>query len=218
MMVKFNFRILIITLILLACNSDSKNQIGVKYLPFYKNASFTPYWFEPGSDSLKEFHRVLDFELINQHGDTITQDSLAGKIFVVDFFFTTCPGICPRMTKNMALLQEKFEGNPDIALLSHSVTPQRDSVTQLAKYARAKGITWKNWHLLTGDKKQIYNLGRKAYFIEENQGVDKSEEDFIHTENFVLIDKNRHIRGIYNGLNKTSIQDLINDIVALKAE
>lgn len=201
-----------------SCNSKNgqKNKAGA--LPYFKDASFTPYWLELNSDSLKEFHAIPDFKLINQHSDTITQDSLEGKIYVADFFFTTCPGICPRMTKNMSIIQKRFNGDNEVALLSHSVMPTVDSVEQLMVYAKLKGITWKNWHLLTGDKQEIYHLGRNAYFVEENLGEEKSVDDFLHTENFVLIDKNRHIRGIYNGLNKTSINNLIADIVSLKQE
>ena len=121
------------------------------------------------------------------------------------------------MTKNMTLLQEEFKDDDDVLLLSHSVTPTIDSVAQLKKYALDKGVL-NNWHLVTGDKKEIYDLGRKFYFVEEDLGEPKGLDDFLHTENFVLIDKNKHIRGIYNGLNKNSVMQLIADIKTLKKE
>lgn len=223
-MKRYNFKIVLLILVT-ACNTGNSNSDktvsskSVTLLPFYREASFSPHWINPKNlDSLASFHSIPDFSLVNQYGDTISQKQLKGKVYVADFFFTTCPGICPRMTKNMLLLQEKFKGNEDVALLSHSVMPSVDTVEQLLRYAEQKGITWKNWHLLTGDKKLIYSLGRKAYFVEEDLGNQRSDEDFLHTENFVLVDKNRHIRGIYNGLNKTSIRYLILDIVSLLEE
>jgi protein SCO1/2 len=122
------------------------------------------------------------------------------------------------MTTNMAVLQETFFEDDEVLLLSHSVTPVTDSVPILKNYAETKGVNSNKWHLVTGDRQQIYNLGRKAYFVEEDLGEEKTEDDFLHTENFVLVDKNKHIRGIYNGLNKTSIQQLIADIETLKKE
>lgn len=197
-------------------NKEQNSRVGT--LPFYKEATFTPDWLEPGSEDLKDYHKIPDFDLINQLGDTITGASLAGKIYVSDFFFTTCPGICPKMTTNMGLLQKAFLEDEDVMLLSHSVTPEIDNVTMLQNYAEAKDVKAEKWHLLTGDRKTIYDLGRKSYFVEEDQGLDKTEDEFLHTENFVLIDQNRHIRGIYNGLNKTSVNQLIADIKTLKKE
>lgn len=216
-------RYLIPFLLLLAisCSKPDGNKeqnSRVETLPFYKEATFTPDWLEPGSEDLKDYHKIPDFDLINQLGDTVTQASLAGKIYVSDFFFTTCPGICPKMTTNMGLLQEAFMEDGDVMLLSHSVTPEIDNVTMLQNYAEAKDVKAEKWHLLTGNRKTIYDLGRKSYFVEEDQGLDKTEDEFLHTENFVLIDHNRHIRGIYNGLNKTSVNQLIADIKTLKKE
>lgn len=190
----------------------------VETLPFYKEATFTPDWLDPNSEELNDYHKIPAFELVNQLGDTVTENSLAGKIYVSDFFFTTCPGICPKMTSNMARLQEAFLDDDNIMLLSHSVTPEIDNIDMLQNYAEAKNVKAEKWHLLTGDRKMIYDLGRKSYFVEEDQGVDKTEDEFLHTENFVLVDKNRHIRGIYNGLNKASVNQLIADIKTLKKE
>ena len=190
----------------------------VAELPFYKEATFTPYWLDAKSEAADIMHRIPKFNLVNQLGEEVTEETFKDKIYVADFFFTTCPGICPKMTANMMVLQEAFLEDDDVLLLSHSVTPETDSVSTLKRYAETKGVIDRKWHLVTGDRKQIYDLGRRAYFAEEDLGVDKTEDDFLHTENFVLIDKNRHIRGIYNGLNKTAVQQLIADVKTLQHE
>ena len=122
------------------------------------------------------------------------------------------------MTDNMGIIQEEFLDDDEVLLLSHSVMPEQDSVSVLKNYAEEKGIVSDKWHLVTGDQQDIYKMGRKDYFVEEDLGIEKDINEFLHTENFVLIDKNRHIRGIYNGLNKTSINQLIEDIKTLKIE
>ncbi len=190
----------------------------VANLPFYNEATFTPNWLEVGSNELNTFHKIPEFNLTNQLGETVTQNTFKDKIYITDFFFTTCPGICPKMTANMMVLQEEFLNDEAILLLSHSVTPKIDSVSVLKTYAENKGVNNDKWHLVTGERKQIYDLGRQAYFVEEDLGEVKTEDDFLHTENFVLIDKDKHIRGIYNGLNKTDVQQLIADVKTLKKE
>tara|TARA_R110002153_G_scaffold108564_24_gene249113 strand:- start:105 stop:767 length:663 start_codon:yes stop_codon:yes gene_type:complete len=202
---------------LIACKESKKNESRVARLPFYNEPTFTPKWLDKKSNILVTFHKIPDFKLTNQNGEKITQKTFENKIYVTDFFFTTCPGICPMMTKNMTLVQEAFKDDNTVLMLSHSVTPSIDSVSQLKKYAIEKSVG-KNWHLVTGDKKEIYDLGRKFYFVEEDLGEPKGLDDFLHTENFVLIDKNKHIRGIYNGLNKNSVRQLIADIKTLKLE
>ena len=205
---------------LFCCNPTSKKEkvSRVSTLPFYMDASFTPKWISPKNISKGEAHKVPSFTLINQLGDTITEKVFSGKIYITDFFFTSCPGICPKMTDNMLLVQKEFEKDDDVLLLSHSVTPEYDSVPILKHYAETKGVISNKWHLVTGKRNEIYTLGRHGYFIEEDLGVPKGEDDFLHTENFILVDKNRHIRGIYNGLNKTAIAQLIADIKTLKKE
>ncbi len=187
-------------------------------LPFYADAAFTPHWIAPGAPELETFHRVASFELTNQDGEAVTQETFEQKIYIADFFFSTCPGICKAMTQNMAGLQETFTDDPDVLFLSHSVTPDVDDVEQLAGYAEANGVESGKWHLVTGDRGLIYRLGRRSYFVDENQGEDVGEEEFLHTENFVLVDKQRHIRGIYNGLNKASLAQLVADVNRLKQE
>ncbi|WP_425234393.1 SCO family protein [Ulvibacterium sp.] len=212
--------LLALIFVTLGCRTETKKEVvsRVESLPYYDNPSFTPKWLPQNSDSIFGLHKVAPFQLVNQLGDTITQKTFADKIYVADFFFTSCPGICPKMTANMALVQEAFKDDKGILLLSHSVTPEYDSVPVLKKYADTKGVVPNKWHLATGERKTIYDLGRYAYFVEEDLGVPKGEDDFLHTENFILVDKNRHIRGIYNGLNKTAIAQLIADIKTLQEE
>lgn len=198
-----------------SCQSTQEEQASrVERLPYYREATFTPHWFVDGPP--EGFHQIPRFSLINQDGQVVTERNFQNKIYVVDFFFTSCPGICPKMTSNMHLVQEEFLEDDEVFLLSHSVTPDYDSVSVLKKYALRKDIKSTRWHLVTGDRDEIYALGRKAYFVEEDLGLDKDPDDFLHTENFVLIDQHRHIRGIYNGLNKTSVNQLIADIRLLK--
>ena len=190
----------------------------VAYLPYYSDEAFTPHWLTPNSVEEKSYHKIPDFKLVNQLGDTVSQKTFDDKIYVADFFFTTCPGICLKMTGNMVKVQEAFKDDPEVLLLSHSVTPSIDSVPVLKNYADKNGVMENKWHLVTGDKTEIYDLGRNQYFVENDLGVPKDINDFLHTENFLLIDKNKHIRGIYNGLNRASIAQLITDIKALKLE
>lgn len=205
---------------LISCGkpSLSESDSRVEVLPFFDEASFSPQWISVDDEKLSDFHQIPDFQLVNQEGDSVSQKELVNKIYVANFFFTTCPGICPQMTANLDVLQKEYLEDDEIMLISHSVTPGRDSVGVLKSYATKRGIDSKKWFLLTGDREQIYNLGRNAYFVEENMGLEKTVDDFLHTENFVLIDKQKHIRGIYNGLQKISIEQLIADIETLKNE
>ena len=190
----------------------------VDYLPYYNEESFTPNWLTPGSKEERAFHKIPDFKLTNQLGEMVTQKTFDHKIYIADFFFTTCPGICPKMTGNMFKVQEVFRNDPEIVLVSHSVMPATDSVSVLKTYATKHEVIDNKWHLVTGNKSEIYSLGRDHYFVENDLGEAKSIDDFLHTENFLLIDKQKHIRGIYNGLNSASIAQLIIDIKSLKLE
>ncbi len=164
---------------------------------------------------IRKYHTIGDFSLINQNGKTITQADYAGKIYIADFFFTTCPTICPIMTKNMAAIQAKIIDDPEVLLLSHSVTPQRDSVAQLKKYALEKGVIDAKWNLVTGPKKDIYELARKSYLAVKTDG-DGGPFDMIHTENFILVDKEKRIRGYYDGTKEEDIEKLLEDLEILK--
>lgn len=216
---KINIILYLSIFTLFACKESTPNQSRVESLPFFNDAYFTPHWIAPSDNKvLDTFHRISPFMLYNQEGATITENTFEDKIYIVDFFFTICPGICPKMMGNMMILQDEFLDDDDVLLLSHSVMPHKDSVSVLKEYANDKGILSGKWHLATGAQEEIYRLGRQDYFVEENLGLEKEADDFLHTENFVLIDKNRHIRGIYNGLNKTSVNQLVTDIKTLKRE
>jgi len=211
---------LLVVFIVIGCEKKPNNHEDsrVDALPFFNEASFTPKWISPKSKELNNFHKIPDFELVNQNGEMLTQKTFENKIYITDFFFTTCPGICPMMTDSMLKLQEEFKNEAAVLFLSHSVTPTIDSVSKLKEYALENGIIDNKWHLVTGNKKEIYDLGRKFYFVEEDLGKPKGIDEFLHTENFVLIDKNKHIRGIYNSLNRASLAQLIVDIKALQKE
>ncbi len=197
-------------MIMLGCNHAEK-----RILPYYRTAEFTPEFIQkaPGN-----YHKIPPFLLLSQTGKAFTEKDMNNKISVVNFFFTTCPGICPRMAINMKALQDTFKNDPAIQLLSHSAMPEKDVVSVLARYAVEHHVNSNQWRLLTGKKSDLYTLGRKYYFIEENLGKNLDSTDFLHTENFVLVDKNRHLRGIYNGLKLSSIQELIADIRTLELE
>ena len=164
-------------------------------LPYYGDATFQPHWFT-NEDSLKEFHKIRPFNLLDQKGEAFTEQDVVGKIYVADFFFATCGGICPKMTSNMKVIQDAFIDDPEVILLSHSVTPTNDTPEVLGEYGDRNGVIYENWKLLTGERKEMYDLARNYYFVEESLGLEKSEDDFLHTENFVLVDQNRNIRGI----------------------
>ena len=208
-----------------SCNEEVKKEnvkvvetSRVEHLPYYNEESFTPNWLTPSTEAEQRFHKIPDFKLVDQLGDTITQKTFENKIYITDFFFTSCPGISLKMTGNMSKVQEEFKEDSEIVLLSHSVTPSIDSVSVLKDYAEDHGVIDNKWHLVTGDKNEIYNLGRNQYFVENDLGIPKDINDFLHTENFLLIDRNKHIRGIYNGLNTASIAQLITDVKTLKSE
>tara|TARA_R110001592_G_scaffold237306_11_gene496351 strand:- start:6470 stop:7147 length:678 start_codon:yes stop_codon:yes gene_type:complete len=216
---KINIGCVIAVLGLLSCSSPRDEhtvESRVEQLPYYNEATFTPKWFVDDNEVPVDFHRIPSFELRNQEGEMVNDKTTEGKIYVADFFFTTCPGICPKMTKNMKLVQDAFLESEDVLLLSHSVMPETDSVETLKSYAKAMGVVSSKWHLLTGERAVIYDLGRRQYFVEEDLGLEKDLDDFIHTENFVLVDVNNRIRGIYNGLNKTAVNQLIADIKTLQ--
>ncbi|WP_299319144.1 SCO family protein [uncultured Maribacter sp.] len=187
----------------------------VKLLPVYSPAMVNSELVSEEIQHVRKYHTIADFSLTNQNGETITQDNYEGKIYVADFFFTTCPTICPIMTKNMVDLQQSLGKDSDVMLLSHSVTPEIDSVAQLKKYALEKGVDDSNWNLVTGDKKQIYDLARKSYLAVKTDG-DGGPFDMIHTENFILVDERKRIRGFYDGTKKEDIEKLLKDIKVLQ--
>jgi len=186
-----------------------------KRLPIYQPNMVNVELVDSTLQHVKKYHRIADFSLINQNGDTITQENYRDKIYVADFFFTTCPTICPIMTANLVEVQAALVNDPEVLLLSHSVTPEIDTVAQLKKYAIEKGVNDAKWNLVTGDKKQIYELARKSYLAVQEDG-DGGPFDMIHTENFILVDKQRRIRGFYDGTKEEEMDRLLSDIEILK--
>ena len=188
-----------------------------KRLPVYSPSDVNPKLVDASMKHIKKNHFIGDFKLINQNGETITNKEYEGKIYIADFFFTRCPTICPIMAYNMSELQEHYKDDTDVMFLSHSVTPVMDSVPVLKAYAIAKGIIDGKWNVTTGPKTHIYELARKSYFAVLDEG-DGGEDDFIHTEQFVLVDKERRIRGYYDGTEKDDMKKIIADIALLKEE
>ena len=163
------------------------------------------------------FHKVADFSFVNQLGETITQKDVAGKNYVTEYFFTTCQSICPVMNKNMMTVAKVFEGDTTFRILSHTVKPEEDSIPVLKEYALAHNANPKSWWFLTGKKKELYDLARKSYLMNNEEGKGDSD-DFIHTQFFVLVDKERHLRGFYDGTNSEEVLKLIKDIHLLEKE
>lgn len=166
-------------------------------------------------------HKIQDFSFVNQLGQTISQQEILGKVYVADYFFTTCQSICPVMTAQMKRVQDTFLNEPSFLILSHTVWPEVDSIEQLRSYAKEKGVNAKKWHLLTGNKGELYKLARQSYFVlkpAEAQNLGDGNSDFIHTNNFVLIDRERRIRGYYDGTDTQDVDKLIGDIGILLKE
>ena len=206
--IKLNY-IYLLAFIFISCNQDSKNQ-----LPIYNPVDFNPKYVDKSIQNVNKNHTVKDFNLINQNGNNITSKDYENKIYVVDFFFTRCPSICPIMTDNMKKIQDEYINNDDVMLLSMSVTPDIDDIEVLKNYAVEKGVNDSKWNITTGSKKHIYELARKSYFAVVDQG-DGGLQDFIHTPNFILVDTKKQIRGIYDGTEDNEILRLIKDINVL---
>ena len=187
-----------------------------KVLPIYQPAQVNFELVDSTIQHKKKYHKIADFKLVNQNGDTITQAFYKDKIYVADFFFTTCQTICPIMTDHMYEIQKQTISDPEVLLLSHTVTPEIDSVAQLKRYAKKKLVNSSKWNLVTGDKKQIYDLARTSYLAVKTSG-DGGPYDMIHTENFMLIDEKKQIRGFYDGTDPKAIEKLLDDIKVLKA-
>ena len=206
----FVISVIILFLFYDALNIDKK-------LPIYHPAMVNYELVDNSIQHVKKYHKIAPFSLINQNGKIVTEKVYQNKIYVADFFFTTCPSICPKMTENMRLIQEAFRDDNQIQLVSFSVTPKIDSVAQLKKYAIEKGVLDSKWNLLTGDKKLIYNLARKSFLVAKNDGHG-GPHDMIHTENFVLVDPDKRIRGFYDGTNTLAMETLLLDIKTLQKE
>lgn len=197
---------------------------GIKHKQKDRPLRELPYFGRSTIDSIKVNgalkldtvpHRIGNFSFIDQKGNPFTPKQLENKIYVADYFFCTCQSICPVMTKQMGRVAKIFEGDDEIKFVSHTVNPEYDSVNVLADYAKANEVKYGQWFLVTGDKKDLYRLARNDYMMDASQG-DGGVEDFIHTQNFALIDKDKRIRGYYDGTDSAEVNSLINDIKLLK--
>ncbi|WET00694.1 SCO family protein [Flavobacterium sp. YJ01] len=188
-----------------------------KTLPIYNPADVNPELVDSTIQYKSKYHTIADFSFVNQNGDTITQKNYEGKIYVADFFFTTCGSICPKMSTNLVDVQKAVLNNPKVMLLSHTVFPEVDSVSVLKAYAIKYGVVDSKWNLVTGDKKEIYKMARKSY-LAVKMGRPDQLYDMVHTENFVLVDQKRRVRGFYDGTNKEDIKRLLEDIDFLSQE
>ena len=196
-----------------AISSFNYVQTQEKKLPIYSPSMVSDELVEEDLRYVKKYHRISDFSLLNQNGNNVTQDNYKNKIYVADFFFTTCPDICPIMTGNMLYLQENLK-DTNVMLASFSVTPKIDTVEVLKEYSTLKGVDDSKWNLMTGDKKQIYDLARKSYLVAKAI-PDGKNHGMIHTENFVLVDRDKRIRGYYDGTNIEDMDKLLDDIQIL---
>lgn len=208
---KVIFAILFILPFISGCSGDK-----ISELPYYDTPDFTPVWLS--NNDANNIHRISDFSFTDQDGKQVTGSKLDGDIHVANFFFTTCPGICPSMTKNLIKIQNEFAAADDIKLVSYSVMPWIDSVSNLKNYEKTFDIKNGMWYLLTGSTSEIYELARKSYFAEEKAGYNSDSTEFLHTEHVLLVDRKGHIRGIYNGTLALDAERLIEDIRTLKNE
>jgi protein SCO1/2 len=222
-MLKLSACFLFSLFMLIACNNSSNSVSNVKTdslvtLPFFNVPDWTPAWINKEDSGYKKIHSIPSFSFKDQEGKDFTEANIEGKIYVANFFYTKCRGICPKMTTNMSLLQEAFKNDTMILLLSHSVTPELDSITVLKNYAILNKVDSKKWHLLTGDKNEIYALAKQQYFAGDSVGFYQTGNEFLHTENFILVDQKRRIRGVYNGTLAIEIDRIKEDIQTLKLE
>lgn len=203
-------------LFLLGCKQKKDDSF---VLPYYNEPSFTPIFMKGNEDvKVKINHIINDFSFLNEDSILINQKSIEGKIHIANFIFTSCGSICPTMTKNLKIVSDSLSSNKNLVFLSYSVTPWIDQPHVLKKYKKQNKIENKNWHFLTGNKGDIYKLARQSYFAEEDIGFSKDSTEFLHTEHFVLVDKTKRIRGIYNGTLTLDMKQLINDFKTLYAE
>ena len=186
-------------------------------LPIYQPSMLDPRLVSDAAKNEKGEHHIKAFHLIDQNGDSVSLADLKGKVVLADFFFTTCGSICPKMSSQLVRVQEAFKADDRVLLLSHSVTPGTDSVPVLKAYAEKYGVDHKRWRLLTGDKQQIYDLARTSYFAAVDQG-DGGPDDFVHTENFVLVDPQGRIRGFYDGTKPAEADKAMDDMRQLLGE
>jgi protein SCO1/2 len=200
-----------------ACASRSEGE-GATELPYYSTPEFTAEWIPKEARAQRRIHTIAPFSFTDQDGREVSNATLKGKIYVADFFFTSCPSVCPKMTASFKRIQDAFQDEPGVELVSHTVDPSSDTPERLAEYARGHGIQRGKWHLVTGDQTAIYTLARTSYFAEKTAGFKRGADEFLHTENMLLVDREGHLRGVYNATLPAEATRVIEDVRALLAE
>ncbi len=212
---RFHYSLVLFILLFLSCISRKKPD---QSLPYYNDPSLQATWINERVNQDTDIHTIASFSFKDQTGSYFSSDSLKEKIYVANFFFTSCPSVCPKMTFNLKKLQDSIRGKNDIKILSFSVMPWVDSVARLSAYAKDNGIDAIYWHLLTGNQKEINFLARNSFFAEKKQGLSRDDEAFLHTELMFLIDQHSRIRGVYNATQVVDIEKLIQDIRLLQRD
>jgi len=205
------------TMVMTGCSNNKAETVSDE-LPYFVSSDLTPVWINKNSDEYKNIHKIANFSLLDQNGNVVTNNTFEGKMYITDFFFTSCPGLCTNLSQVMKLLQDYFEKDSSVLLLSHTVTPKIDSVSVLKKYAKSKyAIEWK-WYFVTGDRDDIYELARTSYFADGNYNIEFDVNSFFHSENFTLVDQHGRIRGVYNGTLPADMERLKEDVKILEKE
>ncbi|APG63539.1 hypothetical protein LPB140_03665 [Sphingorhabdus lutea] len=187
-------------------------------MPYYNSAELTPIWYDPASKEIDNIHKIPSFKFTNQDGKSVSNESMKGKIYVVSFFFATCPAICTTVNLRLRQIQQEFLNDDKVQLISHSITPEIDTVEALHEYAKKHSIESGKWNLVTGKKSEIYQIARQGYFADEDLGKPNNKGNFLHTDNILLIDHNGRIRGVYSGMSSYAMFNLTDDIKLLKKE
>lgn len=207
--------VIIITGVLIAWRMNYESYNKKKHPEILNPTDVNKELVDSSMQGIGNGHRISAFNLINQDGENVTEKIIEGKVFVTDFFFTTCGSICPKMTSQLERVQEEFKNEKNFLILSHTVLPETDTAEVLKMYADQHGADPKKWIFLTGDKKEIYRLARKSYFMvkeaAEGEEGDGGESDFIHTQNFVLVDAKGRIRGYYDGTSAEEVDRMMED-------
>lgn len=213
----FFFIVLLVTAIVFSYLM-TKEQFSKNELPIIQPTELKPELVDPSKLNVGIGHRIGDFSFLNQYNEEITLKDVTGKVFVAEYFFTSCGTICPKMTEQMTRIQKKFMGNENVKILSFTVDPKYDIPSVLFEYAQKHKAQKNQWHFLTGEKKELYDLARKSFFVlkpAEAINLGDANSDFIHTNNFVLVDQKLRIRGYYDGTSITEVNTLIADITSL---
>lgn len=203
---------LLVISVLGACKSEEK-----KTLPIYGNRQAVTKTVNGKTETDTIYQTIPKFKFVNQYGDTITSKSLDGDIYVADFFFTSCPSICPVMARNMLKVYNAFKSTGNFKIISHTIDPKHDSVSVLKRYADKLGVTGNTWWFLQGKKEDTYKIAEKSYLVAVSEDS-TAAGGYVHQGYFVLVDKQKRVRGAYDGTDPKQVDQLIADIKTLQTE